>query len=54
MAFLNNFFKKEKEISRPDIRFGRYSDIYKNTERYEAWDKALSLYEENKYFGIFF
>lgn len=35
------------------MRFGRYSDIYKKTERYEAWDEALEKFAEQKYIAAY-
>jgi len=46
-----------KEEVRPDIRFGRYSDAYKSDHKYDAWDRALDLFEEGRYresFELFF
>ena len=33
----------------PDIKFGRYSDSYKEPENYDAWDEALEKFEEEDY-----
>ncbi len=30
------------------VSFGRYSDTYKSKEQYEAWDRSLKSYEEEK------
>jgi len=50
MSFLSRLFKKEKKTSEsPKIRFGRYSDTYKSAEQYEAWDKALVAFEDERY-----
>lgn len=47
MSFLERWFGgKEEEAVRPDIRFGRYSDSYKDTESYDAWDESLMKFEE--------
>ncbi len=35
--------------SQPDIRFGRYSDSYKEDANFAAWNDALHLFEEDKY-----
>ncbi|MBK8954565.1 MAG: hypothetical protein IPM34_03280 [Saprospiraceae bacterium] len=47
MAFWNRFTGKKSQ--NPEISFGRYSDAYKSTNQYAAWDKSLKLYEEGKY-----
>lgn len=49
MSFLDRFFGNQVPIVEPDLRFGRYSDIYKQPERYEAWDRSLLLFEQKKY-----
>jgi hypothetical protein len=33
----------------PDFRFGRYTDAYKTSENYAAWNKALNAFEQGKY-----
>lgn len=33
----------------PDIRFGRYSDSYKEAANYDAWDEALEKYENEEF-----
>lgn len=38
-----------EEQAQPNIRFGRYSDSYKSTASYEAWDKALEQFDEGAY-----
>lgn len=38
----------EKE-PQPDIKFGRYSDSYKEVANYESWDRALDKFEEKEY-----
>lgn len=50
MSILKSIFKSfgTKEDA-PNIKFGRFSDSYKEEEKYESWDKAIKLYEENKY-----
>lgn len=37
----------------PNIKFGRYSDSYKEEEKYDAWDIALEHYENGKYLSAF-
>ena len=50
MSFFERWFgTKDEEWVQPGIRFGRYSDSYKKTECYDAWDKALDVFEEGKF-----
>lgn len=49
MSFLDKLFGTQKETSVPDIHFGRYTDIYKTSDQYDAWDRAQDLFEEGKY-----
>lgn len=50
MSILDRIFgAKEKTVTQPDIRFGRYSDSYKVGANYDAWDTALEKFEEAQY-----
>lgn len=50
MSLLKRIFgNREPEIIPPDIRFGRYSDSYKESDNYEAWDQALDKFEQEEY-----
>ncbi len=50
MSFLDRLFgSKEEAVQQPDIRFGRYSDSYKGTSNYDAWDEALEKFEAEQY-----
>ena len=53
MNLLDRFFASAADSDDPPIRFGRYSDIYKKPERYEAWDKSLAYYENRKYLAAY-
>ncbi len=55
MSFFNRIFGNtaSSDELRPDIRFGRYSDSYKSDAQYDAWDRALHLYEEGAYIKAF-
>ncbi|MCP3930541.1 MAG: YbjN domain-containing protein [Bacteroidetes bacterium] len=37
----------------PDIKFGRYSDSYKESANYDAWDIALEKFENEEYLESF-
>ena len=51
MSIFKNIFNKS--VGDPDIKFGRYSDSYKEETKYDAWDIALELYEDEKYLKSF-
>jgi hypothetical protein len=54
MDFLRRLFGNGKgEVVQPDVRFGRYSDAYKPDHKYDAWDKALDLFEEENFTSSF-
>ena len=50
MSILKTIFKtfSSKEDA-PNIKFGRFSDSYKEEEKYNDWDKAIKLYEKDEY-----
>lgn len=39
--------------AQPDIRFGRYSDSYKTSAQYDAWDSALEKFDLKDYLGAY-
>lgn len=43
------FGANASEDNQPDVRFGRYSDSYKTSEQYDAWDKSLEKFDHKKY-----
>jgi hypothetical protein len=51
MSFWDKIFgsKTEQFKATPRIRFGRFSDSYKEKAQYDAWESSLDLFEENKY-----
>lgn len=50
MSFFERWLgAKDTEWVQPEIRFGRYSDSYKPSECYDAWDKALDVFEEGQF-----
>jgi len=51
-----NFFKKllqPLDTVLPDKKFGRFSDSYKEEEKYRAWDKSLEAFEKKSYLECF-
>jgi len=50
MGFFNRFFgTKTTREQQPRITFGRYSDSYKDSAQYDAWDRSLEYFEEENY-----
>ncbi len=50
MSFLKRLFKNtDSQPAVPEVRFGRYSDSYKETENYKAWDQSVEAFEEKQY-----
>lgn len=50
MSFFERWFgPKSQLIEQPDVRFGRYSDSYKPSACYDAWDAALAAHEAGRY-----
>ena len=58
MSIFDRFFRRTEEYKWPEnVRFGRYTDAYKSEDKYDAWDKALELFEQERYresFELFF
>ena len=54
MGLFDKIFGKNYESEpQPDIQFGRYTDSYKSTEQYDAWDVSLEKFEEKEYLQSF-
>ena len=50
MKILDRLFgQAENEQDEPQIPFGRYTDSYKTSEQYNAWDQALEAFEKGEY-----
>lgn len=50
MGILDRIFgRQEEKLPQPDVRFGRYSDSYKEPDNYNAWDLALEKFEAEEY-----
>jgi hypothetical protein len=50
MGFFDRLFGSSSERTpQPDIKFGRYSDSYKQAVNYNAWDAALEKFENEEY-----
>jgi len=54
LGLFDRLFQKQKIDEGPtDIRFGRYSDAYKESEQYDLWDQSLALFEEQSYLDAY-
>lgn len=51
--FSRLFGNSDEKPPQPDVRFGRYSDSYKETDNYLAWDEALRKYESEDYLASY-
>ncbi|WP_282776687.1 hypothetical protein [Phaeodactylibacter xiamenensis] len=50
MGLLDRLFRNAvQHTEQPSIRFGRYTDSYKAPSRYDAWDRAQDLFEEEQF-----
>ena len=51
MSFWDKIFgsKTEQNAAAPRVRFGRYSDSYKEKSQYDAWEVSLDKFEANEY-----
>jgi len=50
MGLFDRIFRlKTEEAEQPKISFGRYSDSYKDSSRYTAWDVALEKFDHQEY-----
>ncbi len=53
MAFFERLFGTEKTIEQPDIRFGRYSDIYHTAGQDESFDQAVKYFEGENFLAAY-
>lgn len=54
MGIFGRIFGATADVTKdPDIQFGRFSDSYKEEEKYDAWDQALKAYENDDYLVSF-
>lgn len=54
MGLLDRLFPKASlPIEMPDIRFGRYSDSYKEEDNYQAWHAAVGAFTKEKFLDSF-
>lgn len=43
------FWGAKEEVDSPVVKFGRYSDSYKEKQKYEYWDESIELFENGEY-----
>ncbi len=54
MSFFSRLFSNSTpKIEQPAVRFGRYSDSYKEADNYLAWEEALQKYEAEDYLASY-
>jgi len=53
MNFIKRLFRTDSNTTAPSIKFGRFSDSYKEEERYMEWDKSLIAFEKGEYLDAF-
>ena len=53
MRFLSKIFNSSTASEDPNIQFGRYTDSNKTDEKYQKWDKAVDLFENEKYISSY-
>lgn len=46
-------FSKDKKTVEPNVIFGRYTDAYKEKEKYTSWDDAMKSFEEGNYLDCY-
>lgn len=44
-----DFLKPKRNVDQPDIKFGRYSDTYKEEEKYGFWDQSVVAFEKKNW-----
>ncbi|MEO1257163.1 MAG: hypothetical protein AAFZ15_00140 [Bacteroidota bacterium] len=49
MSLFDRIFGNGKPIEEPDIRFGRYTDVYHTAEQDMAFDRAVQFFEDEQY-----
>ena len=53
MNIFSRLFGTGKEEEAPKVHFGRYTDAYKTTDQYDAWDESQELFESEKYIDAY-
>ncbi len=54
MWLLDRIFSNQNDSNyQPSIRFGRFSDSYKPSKNYDAWDDSLEKFEKQDYIGCY-
>ncbi len=54
MNFFSRLFgAKNDQLVQPNLRFGRYTDTYKEDHKYDSWDEAVSHFEAKRFFDSY-
>jgi len=53
IELLSIFTKKKTKKKSPNLKFGRFTDSYKEEEKYQFWDYALKCFEDQQYLDCF-
>lgn len=53
MHYLTRLLSKKKVITSPNLRLGRYSDVYKETEHAALWTLALAHFSSQNYLDAY-
>ena len=53
MNIFSRLFGTGKAEEAPKVHFGRYTDAYKTTGQYDAWDESQELFESKKYIDAY-
>lgn len=49
MGLFSRFFEVKNKLPDPEIQFGRFSDTYKDEAKYKSWQKAVDLFDNEKF-----
>jgi hypothetical protein len=53
MGLFDRLFGRTIEKSRPNVKFGRFSDAYKTDAQYEAWHRSLEKFDDGNHFDAY-
>lgn len=51
--FTKLFSSRDEKVTQPNIRFGRYTDVYKEESKYDCWDQAVAHFEDENYLASY-
>jgi len=53
MSFFSKIFNISAKSVDPEIQFGRFTDSYKEDEKYQCWNKSIDYFENEKYMSSY-